>query len=442
MDGVAREFKWGDDFLMFGSELEPNVSVEASVVFVGYGVKTPDGTYNDYAGVDAKGKIVAEWFDGPPTLATELRAHLASGREKLRTARDQGAIGVVVHWSPEVERALQWVRFVRFAGFPGMRWLGPDGQLSDSFPELRVGAALSQIAAERLFQHAPKSWPDVLRDSRDSKPQGFPLPVTMRLHEASRFRENSSPNVAAVLPGADPKLKSEYVVYTAHSDHLGIGAPVKGDTIYNGASDDASGVAALLTIAQALQALPRPPARSILFLAVTAEESGLLGSDYYAHFPTVPIQDIAANVNIDRASMFFYTFKDVVALGAPDSTLGRVVERVASRLGLKVSADPAPEQHSFIRSDQYSFVRQGVPSLYIREGYEAKDPKIDAKKFTEQWIATRYHTPSDDMSQPMNLDAAVQFMQLHFLVGYDIANDPQRPRWNAGDFFGEMFGRK
>jgi Zn-dependent M28 family amino/carboxypeptidase len=262
----------------------------------------------------------------------------------------------------------------------------------------------------------------------------------MRLQAVVRSREVTSPNVAAVLPGLGPALKSEYVAYTAHSDHLGIGKPVNGDAIYNGALDNASGVAALLEIARAFRALPNPPARSILFLDVTGEEMGLLGSDYFAHFPTVPIHSIVADVNMDGASIF-YAFRDVVPRGGPDSTLGRVVQRAALQLGLKVSPDPQPEQIYFVRSDQYSFVKQGVPSVFISEGYEAKDPGVDGKKVSDEWRATRYHKPSDDMSQPMDLNASLQFMQLHFLVGYDIANDPQRPRWNPGDFFGETFGR-
>jgi Zn-dependent M28 family amino/carboxypeptidase len=178
-----------------------------------------------------------------------------------------------------------------------------------------------------------------------------------------------------------------------------------------------------------------------MFLGVTAEEKGLLGSDYFAHFPTVPIQSIAANVNMDGASLF-YTFSDIVPLGATDSTLDSVVQRNAARLGLKVSPDPEPDQLNFVRADQYSFVRQGVPSVYISEGEEARDPKIDAKKFGEQWVANRYHAPSDDMNQPMDLDASVEFMQIDFLVGYDIAQDPKRPTWKPGDFFGDSFGHK
>ena len=439
--GSASQLKWGDDFLMRGSEVSPDASVEAPVVFVGYGVRTPDGQYDDYAGVDVKGRIVALLWGAPPSLPSELQAHLSASREKFRSARDHGAVGAIVLNSPKAEKGLPWPRVVIGAGFPSMRWLGLDGLPGDSFPEIKVSALLSQSASERLFQHAPKSWADVLRDADASKPQAFPLPVTAHMRVVSHHEAITSPNVVALLPGSDPKLSQEYVVYTAHVDHLGIGKPINGDSIYNGAADDASGTAALLVIAQAFKSLAHAPARSILFLGVTAEEKGLLGSDYFAHFPTVPIQSIVADINMDGASLF-YTFKDIVPLGATDSTLDAVVQRNAARLGLKVSPDPEPDQHYFVRADQYSFVRQGVPSVFISEGEEAKDPKFDAKKFVEQWIATRYHAPSDDMDQPMDLDAAVQFMQVDFLVGYDIAQDPQRPMWKPGDFFGESFGRK
>jgi Zn-dependent M28 family amino/carboxypeptidase len=197
----------------------------------------------------------------------------------------------------------------------------------------------------------------------------------------------------------------------------------------------------MLVIAKAFKSMSHPPARSILFLAVTGEEKGLLGSDYFAHFPTVPIHSIVADINMDGASVF-YTFKDIVPLGAADSTLEPVVQRDAAALGLKVSPDPEPDQNYFVRADQYSFVRQGVPSVFITEGEEARDPNFNAKKFNDDWISTRYHSPSDDMNQPLDFDAAVEFMQVDFLVGYDIAQNPQRPSWKPGDFFGETFGRK
>lgn len=436
----ASQLKWGDDFIMRGSSVSPDVSIEAPVVFVGYGVRTPDGKYDDYAGLDVKGKIVAGLMGAPPSLPSELRAHLSSAREKLRTARELGAVGALVLWTARDDKTLPWPRVVIGAGFPSMRWLGPDGVPSDSFPDIKVTAILSQSASERLFEHAPKSWVEVQRDAEVSKPQGFPLPVTASMRVVSHHEAITSPNVIAVHPGSDPKLSREYVVYTAHVDHLGIGKPINGDAIYNGAADDASGVAALLVIAKAFKSMPHAPARSIMFLAVTGEEKGLLGSDYFAHFPTVPIHSIVADINMDGASVF-YTFKDIVALGAPDSTLDAVVQRDAELLGLKMSPDPEPEQNFFVRADQYSFVRQGVPSVFISEGEQAKDPNFNAKKFSDDWIATRYHSPSDDMNQPFDFDAAVEFMQVDFLVGYDIAQDPQRPTWKAGDFFGETFGR-
>ena len=440
-NGSTSQLKWGEDFITRGSEVNPDVSLEAPLVFVGYGVRTPDGSYDDYAGVDVKGKIVVTFSGAPLSLPSELQAHLSSTREKLRIARDHGAVGGIALWRPKDEKTLPWQRVVIGFGFPAMRWLGPDGVPNDSFPEIKVTALLSTAASEKLFEHATKSWADVLRDAETSKPQSFPLPVTARIRAVTDHETISSPNVIAVLPGSDPKLSQEYVVYSAHVDHLGIGKPINGDSIYNGAADDASGTAALLVIAKPFTALPRSPARSIMFIGCTAEEKGLLGSDYFAHFPTVPIHNIVADINMDGASVF-YTFNDIIALGAGDSTLDAVVRRNASRLGLKVSPDPEPEQHSFIRADQYSFVRQGVPSVFISDGEEARDPKVNGKKFLEEWIATRYHSPSDDMNQPLDFDAAVEFMQLDFLVGYDVAQDPQRPTWKPGDFFGDNFGRK
>jgi hypothetical protein len=440
-NGSTWQLKWGDDFVTRGNASNPDSSAEAPVVFVGYGVTTPDGKYDDYAGVDVKGKIVALIGGAPPSLPSELQAHLSSLREKYRNASEHGAIGALGLSLPKDEKGLPWPRVVIGFGFPFMRWLGPDGLPSDAFPQIRAGALLSESASERLFQHSPKSWADMQRDADAGKPQAIPLPVTASLHVVSRHETISSPNVIAVLPGSDPKLSKEYVVYSAHVDHLGIGTPINGDSIYNGAADDASGTAAMLVMAKAFKSLPRAPARSILFLGVTAEEKGLLGSDYFAHFPTVPIRSIVTDINMDGASLF-YTFKDIIPLGAPNSTLEAVVQRDTARLGIKVSPDPEPEQHYFVRADQYSFVRQGVPSVFIYEGEEARDPNFNAKKFNEEWIATRYHSPSDDMNQPMDLDASVEFMQVDFLVGYDIAQDPQRPAWKPGDFFGETFGRK
>jgi hypothetical protein len=436
-DGATTRLAWGDDFLMAGNPLDPDAMVEAPVVFVGYGVVNSARHYDDYAGVDAHGAIVAMLGGGPASFPANERAHFASTRQKLDEAAAHGAVGVIRLWTPESETLLPWTRTTIQAAMPGFRWLDAGGRPNDAHETLRAYATLSIAAAERLFEGAPVSYRDTLDRARAGTLRPFALPLTLRLRAVSRHRDVSSPNVAGVLRGSDPALAREYVVYSAHTDHLGIGAAVNGDAIYNGAVDDASGVGALIGLACAFAGLPRPPARSLLFLATTGEEAGLLGADYFARFPTVPARAIVADLNMDTASVF-YAFKDII--GDEHSTLGDVIARDAARFGLTVSPDPMPEQVGFVRADHYSFVRQGIPAVTITEGLQAKDPKVDARAFVEDWIATRYHSPADDMSQPLDLDAAVQFMRLHFLVGYDVAQERARPVWKRGDFFGDLFG--
>src|SRR6185437_3391159 len=291
-NGKEQALKWGDDYLMRGHELNPDAKVEGPVGFVGYGVTAPNQNYDDYANIDVRGKIVAYLAGAPARFPSEQRAHFGSGREKAKNAVAHGAIGIIALNTPDWSKSLPWARVVIGYGFPAMRWLGPDGMPNDARPELRASAALSLPASQAFFQGAPKSWDEVWSAAQAGQPQAFAMPFTARLHNVSRHRLVTSPNVAAVLSGSDPKLAREYVVYTAHTDHLGIGTPIDGDSIYNGAVDNASGTAALLEIAAAFSRLAKAPARSVLFLAVTGEEAGLLGSDYFAHFPTVPKQAI------------------------------------------------------------------------------------------------------------------------------------------------------
>jgi Zn-dependent M28 family amino/carboxypeptidase len=261
------------------------------------------------------------------------------------------------------------------------------------------------------------------------------LPVRVRMVKQSRLSDLASPNVVGLLRGADPALAGEYVVFSAHLDHLGIGEPVNGDAIYNGAVDNASGVASLLEIARAFAALPERPRRSLLFVAVTAEEAGLIGSDYFVHHPPVPLAAIAANVNIDGGSM--WPFTALFARGADHSTLKAAVDAAAAALEMPVTADPFPEQASFVRSDQYSFIRQGIPALILGAVRTA-----EARPLALDWVKNRYHAPSDDMSSPMDFEAAASFARVQFLVGNAVAQADARPRWNPGDFFGELFATK
>jgi Zn-dependent M28 family amino/carboxypeptidase len=344
-------------------------------------------------------------------------------------------------WAGQIEERIPFSRVVRFYREQSLRWIDKDGTPNDAQPQIRASATLSKSGAAILFEGAPKTLADAIDDSAKGQTQSFLLARSMAIHVVSRHTPTESPNIAAILPGSDTKLKSEYVAYTAHADHLGIGEAISGDSIYNGAIDNASGTAALLELAHVFSELPTAPRRSILFLIVTGEEEGLLGSDYYAHYPTVPISQIAANVNMDGISLL-YDFRDIVPLGAEHSSIAGAVDRAAQHFGLEVSPDPLPEEVFFIRSDQYSFVRQGVPAVAITEGFKAVDPKINGKEMSLNWERTLYHTPKDDMQQPLNLDAAVKLTRVDFSVGYLIAQEDRRPAWNEGDFFAHVTDRE
>jgi len=251
-----------------------------------------------------------------------------------------------------------------------------------------------------------------------------------------------SPNIIGVLPGADPTLRDQYVVYTAHVDHLGTCPPIAGDAICHGSLDNASGVAALLEIARAYTNLNQPPRRSVLFVFVTGEEMGLLGSDYFAHTPTVPLREIVANINIDGAPGLLFSMKDVVAIGAEHSSIDKAIQSASRELGYVISPDPMPEEVIFIRSDQYSFVQQGVPALFINDGVMATDSKVDGLALEKKWLVTRYHTPLDNMDQPLDYQSGARAATLNFLVGYELAQWDHSPQWNRGNFFGSRFGHR
>ena len=432
--GSEKTLAMDQDFLMRGDPVHSDTTAQARLVFVGYGVTAPDFNYDDYAGTDVRGKIVVAFYGAPPRLPTAPGAHYSSSDIKLANAAARGAIGFLAIWGGKQEQRTPFLSLTRFFRQPSMRWLDARGNPNDAQSRIQGYAWVSTAAIAPVFERAGHPWKGVQAAALESKPQAFDLAATASIHIVSRHSEMQSSNIAAVLPGSDPKLKDDYVVYTAHADHLGIGDPVNGDNIYNGAADNASGTAALLEIARAFASMPTAPRRSLLFLAVTGEEEGLLGSDYYAHYPTLPMSSIVANVNMDEISVL-YDFRDIVALGGEHSSLGAIVEDVAHHMGLEISPDPTPEEVSFIRSDQYSFVKQGVPAIYVGEGQKTVDPKINGANLADTWEATRYHTPSDDMNQPLDFTAAAKCTRVNLAIGYEVAQANDRPHWNAGDFF-------
>ncbi|HKV04697.1 MAG TPA: M28 family peptidase [Candidatus Acidoferrales bacterium] len=439
--GQEQTFTFRQDFISEGNPGEKDSSVEASVVYVGFGVTAPEQKYDDYAGVEAKGKIVAYVFGAPPRFESTMRAHYSSGDVKAANAAAHGAVGTIVLDSPAFEQLYSFKDQVADLAFPSLRWLDAQGRPSDYFPALRARVVLSMAGTAKVLEGSAISPEEIYAAAKEGKPRSLALPATAKIRIVSKFEDMRSPNVVARLQGSDPKLQDEYVVFTAHLDHLGIGEPVNGDRIYNGALDNASGSACLLEIARAYSQMKPRPRRSILFVSVTGEEEGLLGSDYFAHFPTVAKDSLVADINIDGAPLL-WPIEDLVARGAEHSKLDLPVHEAAARLNLEISPDPHPEQVLFIRSDQYSFVKQGIPSLFLSAGQKSSDPKIKPEEIRRAWLATRYHKPQDDMNQPFDFESGSRFARYSFLVGYQIAQQNLRPAWNTGDFFGEHFGKK
>ena len=428
----GKTFANGKDIIMGPSQFELTQAVSAPVVFVGYGLHAPSRGIDDYAGLDVRGKVVAILSGFPKGMASDIGAHLAS--EKAKAAEAHGAVATVNIMTPTALRVFPWARRAEYATKPSLTWVGEDGRPYSPAPDIRAAASLDATAARALFAGAPRSLDSIFAESerQGGNPKGFALPAKVRFERGSVSRRLTSPNVLAVLPGSDPQLRNEYVVVMGHLDHDGIDPTLKGDKIYNGALDNAAGIATMLETARALAAGPRPK-RSIMFAAVTAEEDGLLGSQYLAKHPVVGSGKVVGVVNLDMP-ILLYDFTDMIAFGAEHSTLGPIVARATGRDGVTLSPDPAPEQSSFTRSDHYMFVKEGVPSVSLSTG-EANGGKAAIEHFE----ATNYHRVSDDLTQPINWQAGAKFARINYLIAREIADAPESPRWYQGSFFGDVF---
>jgi len=438
-DGQVTELVNTDDFLPRIGFAESDVTVSGRLTFVGYGVHAPELNYDDYAGVDLKGRIAVILNGAPPAFPVDQRAYYSSAIAKGSELSARGAIGVVTLGAPVEDQAATWERRVQQSWIPGMRWVGADGKPVNTFPELRGGLLLSPQGAKKLFAGAPRTLEQVFVEAQLSRAQAFELPGTLTFTEKSVMTPRSSMNVVGVLPGDDPKLAAESVVVSAHLDHLGKGPAVNGDSIYNGALDNASGVALMLESARVLARHAGKIRRSIVFIALTGEEKGLLGSDYFVHFPTVPRAGIVADINIDMP-VALSKFADVVAFGAEHSTLGRFALAAASEERLRLSPDLMPEEVRFIRSDQYSFVRGGIPAILIDVGSQSEYRGVDGFEVVAGFRRSHYHMPSDDRSQPIDYEFLATLARVNVHLAYAIANGRTRPQWNGGDFFGKRFG--
>lgn len=428
-------------FLTSPNPLEETTQMAGKLVFVGYGIVAPELKHNDYLDMDVKGKVVVVLSGKPKSFPSEEGAHFGSSREKMRHASENGAVGFITISTPTGEKVRPYQNLLNYLHTPSVRWLDKDGNPSGVFPQIKGSAYFSKEAAELVFAGAEQNLEQIYAMlEKDESPKGFDLPMEIQLESTSTHKSISSPNVAAILEGSDSSLKNEYVVYSAHSDHIGFATTVMKDKINNGAMDNASGTSVLLETARLFSQLEERPKRSILFVAVTGEEKGLLGSDYFAQNPTVPMGSMVANVNLDMP-ILLYEFADVIAFGADHSDMKSSVAKAAEKIGLQLSPDPMPDQALFTRSDHYSFVKQGIPSVFLVPGFKSANPEVDGSTQFSNFLKTNYHKPGDDFSQAFNWKAATKFAEVNYHIGMTLANQAQRSRWNEGDFFGDTFSK-
>lgn len=429
---------FGADYLPSTSFLEPDLRRSGEVVFVGQGVVDPANGIDDYAGLDVRGKIVAYLYGAPPKLPSEIRAHLGSGDTKREMAAARGAIGVIQIETGEQSKRYPFRYLMSMYRSPRMTWVGRDGRAQVAGAAAPSIAWLSASGAAKLFTGSAIDWPAVLK--AEAAGQAVPRGAT-GVHVTTRQRSSvkrfDSSNVVGILPGSDPALRDQYVALSAHLDHIGITddptLPDGADRINNGAMDNGVGTAAMIEVAKQFAADPRKPRRSLVFVSVTAEEKGLIGSEYFALHPPMQQATIVADVNLDMP-VLSYRFQDLVAIGADHSTVAQAVARAAGKRGIALSPDPEPEEAIFVRSDHYSFVRAGVPSVSLDTG-----PAGPGKVAIAHFLQNRYHQPGDDMRQTFDWTAGRMFVAINHDIALDLANGDERPRWNKGDYFGLLY---
>jgi Peptidase family M28 len=413
--------------------VDPAPTVEAELVFAGYGLSIPEADHDDFAGLDVRGKLVVYLAGAPPSIPGPLVAHMQSLAERAAVLKRHGAIGTVNILNPK-NMDIPWERAALARFQPAM--ILADPALDDS-RGIKLAVTVNPQHADKFLAGSGHAFKEILELADAGKPlPRFALPAKLKATASVNRTEVVSQNVVACLPGNDPQLKDEYVVFSAHLDHLGVGKSIRGDAIYNGAMDNASGVAAQLDVAAILKESATSLRRSVLFVAVTGEEKGLLGSRFFANFPTVDPKKIVADINTDMFLPLF-PLKSLTIYGLDESDLGGDAETVAKSLGVLPQADLEPKRNIFIRSDQYSFIRRGIPSLALKVGYDKGSPE---ELIVKKWLTERYHAPSDDLAQPVDKQAAGAFDLLVAKLLERVANRDDRPHWKETSFFKRFAG--
>lgn len=425
--GVEEPLKLGDEAII-SLRVDPAPAFEASLVFAGYGLSIPEAGHDDFDGLDVKGKLVVYLRGAPSNIPGPLAAHSQSEGVRSEALRKAGAIGAVMIQNPK-HMDIPWERAALARFLPAMTLADPT---LDDNRGLKAAVSLNPAHADKLLAGSGHNFAEILEVADAGKPlPRFEIPARLKGTVAVQRADVTSENVVAMLPGSDPALEGEFIAFTAHLDHLGVGKPIDGDAIYNGAMDNAAGVASLLDVAAILQESGAKPRRPILFVAVTAEEKGLLGSKYFANHSPPGGGKIVANLNSD---MFLplYPLKRLTIFGIDESDLGDDARSAAEAMGIAIEPDPEPFRNVFIRSDQYSFIRQGIPALMFKIGYTKGSPEEQTFKL---WLRDRYHAPSDDLDQPVDRGAAETFDKLAADLLMRISGRDAQPRWKDSSFF-------
>ena len=420
-DGESTTLVFRDDFIRSGGFGAAEEEITAELVFIGHGIIAPELDHDDFAGVDVNGKILVVLSGAPPMFDTDRRAFYSSGSGKAAVAVEKGAVGMITLRTPVDQERRPWARYLPGVGSPGMRWIDADGSPFEGFPELKGGATVSEAGAIKIFEVSGHDLDAIFEKHAAGETGSFDMGVTATLARTSTQRSVSSANVIGVLEGSDPELKNEYVVYTGHLDHIGLRSGKDGDDIHNGAYDNAAGVSSILEIAQAMSGMATRPRRSVIFAMVTAEEKGLQGSSYFAKNPTVPVDRLVANINIDMPYLGF-PVDDVHAFGADHSSLYGPADEATKLLGMQLTPDPKPEEVRFIRSDQFSFVKEGIPAVAFKAGMQSSDPSIDGAAMLDDFLRNHYHQSSDD------LDSTIQQRGRRAFCSRGIGHGPYRCR--------------
>ena len=417
----------GDDAII-SARIMPAPHVEAGLVFVGYGLKIPEANYDDFAGLEVTGKLVVVISGSPAGVSGAVASHYQTLAERWKTLKSVGAIGMITIMNPALVE-VPWARIALNRAEPSMDLDYPEFAETEGD---QLGAYVNPDKAEKLFEGSGHTFAEISALAKEHKPlPRFPLATSLEAKTKVDINKVESANLVGKLPGNDPALKNEYVVLSAHLDHIGVGAPVNGDPIYNGAMDNGSGSALLMDMAASLRKDSANLRRSVLFVLVTGEEKGLLGSKYFAAHPTVPLKSMIADINVDMY-LPIIPLKVFTVYGLAESDLGDRVKEAAQSIGVPIQADPEPQRNIFIRSDQYNFIVRGIPALMIDVGAAPGSAEAAALR---EWRHTRYHAPSDDVSQPVNLDTEASYEEMIRALVINIANDDHRPEWKADSFF-------